>query len=137
VAMTDKAARSNSAPGWKMYPNHRVTTKPAQVRVRVTFKGEVMADTRNAIQMEEGMEGSTVAPIVYYIPRQDVKMDRLARTQHRTYCPFKGSASYFSIVGGPENAVWSYERPYDEMAGIKDLVAFYPDKVDAIEASRE
>jgi len=83
------------------------------------------------------MEGSTVAPIVYYLPRTDVKMERLARTQHRTYCPFKGEASYFSILGGAENAVWSYEQPYDEMAAIKDYVAFYPEKVDAIEVSRE
>jgi len=135
--MIEKATGSNSGPGWKKYPDHRLTTKPAQARVRVTFGGEVIADTRNAVQMEEAMEGSTVAPIVYYLPRTDVKMERLARTQHRTYCPFKGEASYFSILGGAENAVWSYEQPYDEMAAIKDYVAFYPEKVDAIEVSRE
>jgi uncharacterized protein (DUF427 family) len=133
--MTEKAAIGNSGPGWKKYPEHRITTRPAGQRLRVTFQGEVIADTRNAIRMEEAMEGSTVAPVVYYIPRQDTKMERLARSSHRTYCPFKGHASYFSLVGGAENAVWSYEQPYDEVTVIKDLLAFYPDKVDSIAAS--
>jgi uncharacterized protein (DUF427 family) len=124
-----------SAPGFKKHPEHRVVTRPAGVRVRVTFQGEIIADTRDALAMEETVKGSVLAPLVYYIPRKDVKMERLARTQHQTHCPFKGDASYYSIVGGPENAVWSYEQPYDEMAGIKDLLAFYPDKVDAITAS--
>ena len=56
-------------------------------------------------------------------------MERLARPSHHTYCPFKGEASYYSIKGGPENAVWSYEKPYDEMTAIAGLLAFYPDKV--------
>jgi uncharacterized protein (DUF427 family) len=132
--MTDKAV-SNSGPGWKKYPDHRITTRPAGVRVRVTFKGEVIADSRSAIEMEETMKGSTVAPVVYYFPRKDVRMERLVRSSHHSYCPFKGQASYFSLANGPENAVWSYEQPYDEMTGIKDLLAFYPDKVDSITAS--
>jgi uncharacterized protein (DUF427 family) len=98
--------------------------------VRVTFKGEVVADSQDAVALEEAMSGSTVAPVVYYIPRKDVKMDRLVRTSHRTHCPFKGDASYFSFKDGPENAVWSYEQPYDEMLSIKDRLAFYPDKVE-------
>ena len=128
---------TNSAPGYKKHPGHRITAEPAGVRVRVTFKGEVIADTREAVQMEEAMEGSTVAPAVYYIPRKDVKMDRLVRSNHRTYCPFKGHASYYSLKDGPENAVWSYEQPYDEMTVIKERLAFYPDKVDAITAAPE
>ena len=125
-----KPSTGNPAPGFKKYPDNRITTKPAGVRVRVTFKGEVIADTGDAIQLEEAMGGSTVAPAVYYIPRKDVKMDRLVRSSHRTHCPFKGDASYFSFKDGPENAVWSYEQPYDEMSVIKDLLAFYPDKVE-------
>ena len=122
----------NPAPGFKKYPGHHIATKPAGVRVRVTFKGEQIADTRNAIALEKamGVGKKTVAPVVYYVPRKDVKMERLERTDHRTYCPFKGDASYFSLKGGPENAVWSYEQPYDEMSAIKDLLAFYPDKVE-------
>lgn len=128
---------SNSAPGYKMHPEHRITTKPAGLRVRVMFKGEVIADSSDAIQFEESMQGSTVAPVVYYIPRKDVKMDRLKRTTHSTYCPFKGHASYFSLMNGPENAVWSYEKPYNEMMAIRELLAFYPDKVDSITTSHD
>jgi uncharacterized protein (DUF427 family) len=123
---------ANSGPGWKKYPKHRITTKPAGVCVQIKFKGEVIADTRDAIQFEETHVGHVVAPVIYYIPRKDVKMDRLSRTSHETYCPFKGQASYYSFVNGPENAVWSYEQPYDEMLAIKGLLAFYPDKVDTI-----
>ncbi len=123
---------ANSGPGFKQYPNHRIATKPAGVRVQVKLEGEVIADTRDAIALEEATGGKTVAPVVYYIPRQDVKMERLARSSHETYCPFKGQASYYSFKDGPENAVWSYEQPYDEMLAIKELLAFYPDKVDSI-----
>lgn len=123
----------NRAPGFEKYPNHRITTQPARVRVLVTVRGEVVADTTEAIQLEETMEGSTLAPVVYYIPRKDVNMGRLQRTAHQTYCPFKGQASYYSLVDGAENAVWSYEQPYDEMGAIEGLLAFYPDKVDSIE----
>jgi uncharacterized protein (DUF427 family) len=122
----------NPAPGWKTHPGHRITAKPAAAHVQVRFEGEVIADTRDAVQLEEPMAGSTVAPVVYYIPRKDVKMDRLVRTSHHTHCPFKGDASYYSLKHGPENAIWTYEQPYDEMLAIKDLLAFYPDKVDSI-----
>jgi uncharacterized protein (DUF427 family) len=127
----------NPAPGFKKYPGHRVGTRPASSHVRVIYKGEVLADTRDAVELHEsyGEGEKTVAPVVYYIPREDVKMDRLSRTSHSTHCPFKGDASYFSLKGGAENAVWSYEQPYDEMAAIKGHLAFYPDKVDSIEAS--
>jgi len=120
----------NPAPGFKKYPEHRIETRPASAHVRVTYKGEVIADTRDALEMHESMgEGKkTAAPVVYYIPRKDVKMERLARTAHSTHCPFKGYASYFSLVHGPENAVWSYESPYDEMVAIQERLAFYPDK---------
>jgi len=104
---------TNSAPGFAKYPEHTISTRPAAVRVQVTFRGEVIADTRNALELREAMGTgkSTVAPVVYYIPRSDVKMERLVRSAHHTYCPFKGQASYFSLKDGPENAVWSYEEP--------------------------
>jgi uncharacterized protein (DUF427 family) len=115
----------NPAPGYKTNPQHRIETRPAGVRVRVTFKGQVIADSRDAVMLEESKY-----PPVYYVPRKDVKMERLERSNHRTHCPFKGDASYFSLKNGPENAVWSYEQPFDEMLAIKDLLAFYPDKVE-------
>jgi uncharacterized protein (DUF427 family) len=121
---------ANSGPGYTMYPEHRVTATPAGVHVRVRFGGEVIADTHEAMRLDEPKVGHVVAPVVYYFPRRDVKMDRLVRTDHHTDCPFKGHASYYSIEGGPENAVWTYEQPYDEMLAIKAHLAFYPDKVD-------
>src|SRR2546425_4146829 len=120
-----KPSTGNPAPGYKKRPEHRIETKPAKERVRVTFNGEVIADTRDAIRMEERSY-----PAVFYFSRKDVKMERLIRSSHRTHCPFKGDAAYFSLVNGPENAVWSYEQPYDEMSVIKERLAFYPDKVD-------
>ena len=105
-------------------PAPHITTVPAGRPVRVTFKGEVIADSRDAVVLTEGSY-----PAVYYFPRKDVKMDRLVRSEHKTHCPFKGDASYFSIGKENKNVVWSYESPFDEMLVIKDLLAFYPDKV--------
>src|SRR3954468_15612341 len=115
----------NPAPGFKKRPDWRITAKPAGVRVQVRLAGEVIADSTQAIRLEEG-----TYPAVYYIPRKDVKMDRLVRSTHTTHCPFKGDASYYSFKSGAENAVWSYEQPFDEMLPIKELLAFYPDKVE-------
>jgi uncharacterized protein (DUF427 family) len=128
--MMKSSTGSNPAPGSRKYPGHRIATRPAGVRVRVMLDGKLIAETSEAIALEETLEGSTVAPIVYYLPRKDVKMHRLVRTSHRTHCPFKGDASYFSFMDGPENAVWSYEQPYDDVEVIKDLLAFYSDKVE-------
>ena len=97
------------------------------------FAGEVVADTRAAIRLDE-----SDYPAVYYVPRNDVKMESLTRTTHLTHCPFKGDASYFTLESRgrtAENAVWSYETPYDEVAVIKEHLAFYPDKVDSIAAT--
>ncbi|HZF18767.1 MAG TPA: DUF427 domain-containing protein [Burkholderiales bacterium] len=123
---------TNSGPGYKKYPDHRITTKPAGVRVQVKLDGEVIADTRDAIRLEEGDY-----PAVYYFPRKDVKMERLVRSKHQSVCPFKGTASYYSLANGAENAVWTYETPYDEVSVIKERLAFYPDKVDSIAADAE
>jgi uncharacterized protein (DUF427 family) len=123
---------ANSGPGYKKHPEHRIETKPAGVRVQVTFKGEIIADSRNAIELKEGDY-----PVVYYLPREEVKMERLLRSNHQTYCPFKGDASYYSLVNGPVNAVWTYEEPYDEVSAIKERLAFYPDKVDSIKVVQE
>ncbi|HYC37279.1 MAG TPA: DUF427 domain-containing protein [Usitatibacter sp.] len=126
----------NPAPGFKQYPGHHVGVRPSSRHVVVKYRGEVIADTREAVELQEdtGEGKKTVAPIVYYIPRKDTRMDRLVKTDHRTHCPFKGDASYFSVKGGDDNAVWSYETPFDETASIKEHLAFYPDKFE-IEAS--
>jgi uncharacterized protein (DUF427 family) len=112
-------------------PDHPITIEPNPGRVVVKVAGRVVADTRAALTLREAHY-----PPVQYIPRADVEMALLARTDHTSYCPYKGDASYFSIPAGGEraaNAVWSYETPFDAVAVIKDHVAFYPDRVDAIE----
>ena len=122
---------SNGGPGYQKNPDHKVALEPEKRRVQVRFAGEVIADSRDAVTMHETNHGP-----VFYIPRKDVKMDRLVPTEHHTYCPYKGQASYFSLTGArtAENAVWSYETPYDEVMDIKERLAFYPDRVDAIVA---
>jgi uncharacterized protein (DUF427 family) len=121
---------ANPAPGFKNVARSHIVTRPAGRRVRVTVNGETVADSLDALEMLEGNY-----PAVLYFPRQDVRMNRLERTTHSTHCPYKGAASYYSITGGPGNAAWSYERPYDEMLEIKDRLAFYAAKVDAIAAA--
>src|SRR5258708_31454840 len=98
---------ANSGPGYKKYPTHRITTKPAGVRVQVKLDGEVIADTRDAIKLEESDH-----PPVYYIPRKDVKMDRLAPSKHSTVCPLQGAAPDPSPKNGPGNPVWPCETPF-------------------------
>jgi uncharacterized protein (DUF427 family) len=111
-------------------PDHPITVTPNPARVVVKVAGKVVADSRNALTLREASY-----PPVQYIPRQDVDMAALQRTDHASYCPFKGDAAYYSIPAGGErtvNAVWTYEAPYDAVAAIKDHVAFYPDRVDSI-----
>jgi uncharacterized protein (DUF427 family) len=73
---------------------------------------------------------------VYYLPRADADMSLLARSDHTTYCPYKGDCSYYSIPAAGENAtnaVWTYETPYEAVAAIAGHLAFYPDRVDCID----
>jgi uncharacterized protein (DUF427 family) len=111
-------------------PDHPIEIQPNASRVVVTVGGRVIADTLEALMLSEAGYAA-----VQYIPRRDVDMGALARSDHTTYCPYKGEASYFSIpIGGERstNAVWTYETPFPAMAAIKDYVAFYPDRVDEI-----
>jgi uncharacterized protein (DUF427 family) len=112
-------------------PEHPITIEPSRARITVTVAGRVVADSRKALTLREASY-----PPVQYIPRADVAMALLERTAHQTYCPYKGDCAYYSIPLGGErsvNAVWTYEAPYDAVAQIKGYVAFYPDRVDAIE----
>ncbi len=118
---------SNSGPGYAKNPQHTVDVRPFAGRVIVEANGAVLVDTTHALALHEASY-----PVVYYVPRADTRMERLVITDHHTGCPFKGEASYFSIVSGAENAVWSYERPYDEVSSIREYLAFYPNRVDAI-----
>jgi uncharacterized protein (DUF427 family) len=112
-------------------PDHPISITPSNRRVVVKVAGHVIADSKSALQLQEASY-----PAVLYIPRADVDMAKLQRTEHVTYCPYKGDCSYYSIPSGGEkaaNAVWTYEHPYASVSGIKEHLAFYPSRVDAIE----
>ena len=120
------AAKPIKIPG----PDHPITIERNHARIVVSVAGRVVADTREALTLREA-----AYPAVQYIPRKDVDMTLLERTDHQTYCPSKGDCAYFSIPAGgarSTNAVWTYEAPYEAVASIKDHLAFYPDRVDEI-----
>ena len=111
-------------------PDHPISIERNPGRVVVSVAGRVIADTRNSLTLRE----SDYSP-VQYIPREDVDLTQLERTDHATYCPYKGDCSYYSVPAGEKksvNAVWTYENPYPAVAQIKGHVAFYPDRVDEI-----
>ena len=112
-------------------PDHPITITPTPQRVRIRLGGEVVAETTRALTLQEASY-----PPVQYIPREDARMELLTRTPRSTHCPYKGDASYFTAAAGgrqAENAAWSYESPFPAMAQIAGHLAFYPDRVDAIE----
>jgi uncharacterized protein (DUF427 family) len=112
-------------------PDHPITIQRNPKRVVVSMGGVVLADSGDALILREAGY-----PAVQYIPRKDVDMTLLARSAHATYCPYKGDCTYFSIPSAGKraiNAVWTYESPYDAVATIRGHLAFYQDKVDAIE----
>ncbi len=120
------AGKSMKIPG----PDHPISITANPSRIVVTVHGKVVADTRDALTLREANY-----PAVQYIPRRDVDMTALTRSEHTTYCPYKGDASYYSIPAGGDrslNAVWTYETPFEAMTQIKDYVAFYPDRIDEI-----
>ena len=115
-------------------PDHPITISPAWERIIVTVAGRRIADTRAALSLQEA-----AYPPVHYIPRKDVDMLQLERTSQQTYCPYKGDCSYYSIPAGTSrsvNAVWTYEAPYPAVSEIREYLAFYPDRVDAIEVTK-
>jgi uncharacterized protein (DUF427 family) len=120
------AGKSMKIPG----PDHPISVEANPSRVIVKVGGKVIADTRDALTLREAHY-----PPVQYVPRRDVDMTALARSEHTTYCPYKGDASYYSIPAGGNrslNAVWTYETPFEAVAQIKEHLAFYPDRVEEI-----
>lgn len=115
-----------------MADDHKITISPASGRVRVTWRGRTVADSADALALKEH-----VYPVVFYIPRKDVEMSLLSRTDLHTTCPYKGQASYYSLAADgaiEKDAVWTYETPLPGVAAIKDHLAFYPNKVEIAEA---
>jgi uncharacterized protein (DUF427 family) len=112
-------------------PDHPITVERNPLRVVVRLGGKVIADTTAALTLREAKY-----PPVQYVPRRDVDMAALTRSDTTSYCPYKGDAAYFSIAAGGErsvDAIWTYEAPYDAVAAIQDHLAFYPDRIDSIQ----
>lgn len=123
--------KTNPAPGFEKHPGYAVTLAPLGQPVVVELGGVAVARSENALAITE-----TAHKPVVYIPRADVDMRLLEPTGHSTYCPFKGTARYWSVSAGgktAENAVWGYDEPYDEVCALKDYVSFYTNKMDRFE----
>jgi uncharacterized protein (DUF427 family) len=121
----------NKSPGHQKWPDHKVLEAPVTQRVTVDLAGHRLADTRDAIRVDEDRH-----PVRYYLPRSAVRMAVLERSESTTQCPFKGTAHYFHLnLDGRrfEDAVWTYEDPYDEHLALKDRLAFYDEKIPEIE----
>jgi uncharacterized protein (DUF427 family) len=113
---------------WKQYPDYRLDLEPSDRHVRVLLNGELVVESDHTLVVREG----ELDPVVYF-PIEDVEPSRLSPTDHQTYCPFKGEASYWTIRAGDrveENAVWGYENPFEEVAGLKGHIAFYANRIE-------
>jgi uncharacterized protein (DUF427 family) len=126
--MTEPALAKPGASGFAANPDYRIEFLPCPKRVRVVFNGTTIADSCRAMLMRE--TGHTP---VYYFPRADVRTDLMRPTARHSHCPYKGDASYWTLGVGDraaENAVWSYQAPFEEVAEIKDYLGFYWDRMD-------
>lgn len=111
-------------------PDHPITIVPSDQLIVVTFHGQEVARSSRALALTEASY-----PTAFYIPAQDVRLDLMSGSEHHTYCPYKGEASYRSLAAEPGdglNAVWSYEEPYPAMEQIRGHVAFYTNQVEIV-----
>lgn len=124
----------NPAPGFKNHPSHSVEINAFEGDVEIRINGEIVATSKRAMSLKENGYSD-----VYYIPISDLPEKMLDCSEHSTYCPFKGDASYYHLIHDGktyENAVWSYPSPFDEAMAIKDHIAIYPN-VAKIEPAQE
>ena len=114
-----------------MTADHPIRIAPNPRRVRVRFGDQTVAETGRAVTLFEASY-----PGVHYVPREDTNMSLLTRTAHKSHCPYKGDAAYYSVTANgrtAENAVWTYEQPFPDVAEIGGYLAFYPNKVEILE----
>ena len=114
---------------WQQNPDYEIELEPVPARVRVELGGETVAESDIAYVMYELGHKP-----VYYFNRDHVNMDLLTLSDHHTHCPYKGDAGYFNVTAGGgtvENAVWFYDKPYEEMRTLRGLLGFYFDRFDA------
>ena len=116
---------TNNSPGFKNHPQHVITLEQSGSHHQAVLNGVVLAASDQGFMMRE----NKYSPVIYF-PTEDVNMDLATTSDHTTYCPFKGTASYFSF-GDVENIAWKYDDPYDEMLEIKGYIAFYQNKLDS------
>ncbi|CAN7217050.1 DUF427 domain-containing protein [Variovorax paradoxus] len=120
----------SKSPGHQKWPDHQVREEPLRQPMEVEVEGMVVASSADVIKVVEDK-----SPVRYYFPRTDVRTDKLKRSQTTTECPFKGTASYYSLNVGErqlDDAIWSYEDPYDEHQALKGRMAFYDDRLPEI-----
>ncbi|HEY6484449.1 MAG TPA: DUF427 domain-containing protein [Steroidobacteraceae bacterium] len=122
------------SPGHQRSPGHRIREQLVAERMTVEVHGEQLADSNEVIRVDE--DGS---PPRFYFPRDSVRFEKLRRSAHTTECPFKGIAHYFHLEQGDqlfENAVWSYESPYDEHVALRSRLAFDADRIPPLQVGR-
>ena len=118
------------SPGHQQHPEHKVREEAVKGVVKVRFNGVTIAESEDVIKVAEDKN-----PVRYYFPRSDVRMETLSPTATGSDCPFKGHASYFDLTADGQrlqDAVWTYETPYDEHEDLTQRLAFYDDKYPAI-----
>jgi uncharacterized protein (DUF427 family) len=116
----------SKSPGHRKWPDHQVREEPLRQPMEVEVEGVVVASSADVIKVVEDK-----SPVRYYFPRTDVRTDKLERSQTTSECPFKGTASYYSLNVGErqlDDAIWSYEDPYDEHQALKGRMAFYDER---------
>lgn len=116
----------SKSPGHQKWPDHKVEEQHLNQQVKAVIKDETLATSSDVIQVDEDKH-----PKRYYFPRSDVDMNKLEPSATTSECPFKGSATYYHLkLDGKtlEDAVWTYEEPYDEHRALKGRLAFYEEK---------